>query len=200
MNKILKSTLFATLLSSTLMADVVFDLGAQQLSNAQDGVYKMSSYDVGQSIVATGMVSNNGVYKPKANNRGGMSVQIKEPKPKWGVTFSMYCYLYSDGCGVTLLSKDGASINISLNYNYLSIDGNQTQSNQFTHSTDVYGSIQQIPNSDDITININGFQNTITKPNFKLAHIDIGLSGIEGSSYQSRIDSINSLAVSTSDN
>jgi hypothetical protein len=199
MNKIIKSTLLAMLLSSSLMAEVVFDLGAQQLSNAQDGIYKVSSYDVGKSIIATGMISNKGTYQPKIANRGSMSVQIKEPKPNWGVTFSMYCYLYNDGCGVTLLSKSGASINISLNYHYLSIDGNQTTSNQFKFNTDVYGSIQQIQNSDNISININGFQNIITKPNFKLAHIDIGLSGIEHSNGY-RLDSINSLAISTSDN
>ena len=199
MNKIIKSTLLTTLLSSTLMAEVVFDLGAQQLSNAEDGVYKMSSYDVGKSIVATGLVSSNGVYQPKVGNRGGMSVQLKEPKPKWGVTFSMYCYLYSDGCGVTLLSKDGASINISLDANYLSIDGNKTQSNQFYSATDIYGSIQQLPNSDDISININGFKDIITKPNFKLAHINIGISDIEGNLNQ-YFDNISSLAISTSDN
>ena len=199
MNKIIKATLLTTLLSSTLMAEVVFDLGAQQLSNAQDGVYKMSSYDVGESIIATGMISTNGVYKPKAANRGGMSVQVKEPKENWGVTFSMYCYLYSDGCGVTLLSKDGASINITMVNTLISIDDKKIKpTTKFYNATDIYGSIQQIKNSNDISININGYKHTISKPDFKLAHIDIGISGLEGTN--SRIDSINSLAISTSDN
>ena len=199
MNKIIKTTLLTTLLSSTLMAEVVFDLGAQQLSNAQDGVYKLSSYDVGESIVSTGMVSIDGAYHTKAGRRGNVSVQLKEPKSNWGVTLSMYCYLDSDGCGITLLSESGASINISMDYQYLSIDTNKTASNQFINDTDIHGSIQQIQDSDDISININGFQHIVTKPAFKLAHINISLSAVKAN-YDYKLDSINSLAISTSNN
>ena len=103
MKKILKSTLLITALSSSLMAEVQFDLGAQQFSNSVLGNYKDSTYDLEKSIASTGLAYIDGGYKPKKGRAGSVKAQVKEPKPHWGVSFAMYCYIFNDGCGVNLL-------------------------------------------------------------------------------------------------
>jgi len=81
----------------------------------------MSTYDLGKSLVSTGMVSTGSAYVPKQDYTGSITVHIKEPKPNWGMTFDMSCYLYDDGCGVELLSTNGNTITISLGAYYFSV-------------------------------------------------------------------------------
>jgi len=201
MNKILKSTLVATLISSTLMADVLFDLGAQQLSESQAGTYKLSSYDLGKSIVSTGMASGaDGAYRPKNYGAGGITAQIKEPKANWGVTFNMYCYLDADGCGATLIGANGNTINIALAFRSISVEGNESKYENFYREENIYGSVQTIKDSDEIEIIINGkYKYRVTKPNFKVAQVALSV-GTEGSATNNRIDKVSSLVISASDN
>jgi hypothetical protein len=200
MNKILKSTLFATVLSSTLMAEVLFDLGAQQLSESQAGTYKLSSYDLGKSIVSTGMASGaDGAYRPKRQGSGSITAQIKEPKANWGVTFNMYCYLNNDGCGATLIGANGNTINIALSYNSISVEGNKSTYTNFYNAENIYGSVQTIQDSDEIEIIINGaYKYRVTKPNFKVAQVALSV-GTEGSATDYHIDKVTSLVISASD-
>jgi len=197
MNKKIQSILLATVVSNSLMAgELVFDLGAQQLSRAQEGKYKMSTYDLGKSLVSTGMVSTGSAYVPKAGFPGSITAHIKEPKPNWGVTFDMSCYLSSDGCGVELLSTNGNTVNISLQKNYISVDGNYTKdSNTFYGITEIQGSVHRVGSSNNVEVIVNGYKYILNKPNFELAHVNISVSAVE----QYYTDKINSLAITTSD-
>jgi len=200
MNKIIQSALLATVASSSLLAgELVFDLGAQQLSRAQDGEYKMSTYDLGKALVSTGMVSTGSAYRPKAGYSGSITTHIKEPKPNWGVTFDMYCFLYADGCGVELLGANGNTITISLEKNFISVDGNKTKDTSlFYQDTEIQGSIHRVGNSDNVEVIVNGYKYILNKPNFELAHLNMSVS-TEAPQNESNIDKINSLAISTSD-
>jgi len=197
MNKKLQSILLATVVSNSLMAgELVFDLGAQQLSRAQDGEYKMSTYDLGKSLVSTGMVSTGSAYVPQKGFSGSITVHIKEPKPNWGITFDMSCYLYSDGCGIELLGTNGNTINISLQYDYISVEGKKTKDTSFRYSTEIQGSIHRIGNSNNVEVVMNGYKYIFNKPNFELAHVNMSISARDSEGYW---DKINSLAITTSD-
>jgi len=198
MNKIIQLTLLATVSSSIMAGELVFDLGAQQLSRSQEGKYKMSTYDLGKSLVSTGMVSTNGAYRPKAGYSGSITAHIKEPKPNWGVTFDMYCYLYADGCGVELLGTNGNTITISLKYDFISVDGKNTKNTSLREETEIQGSAHRVANSDNVEVIVNGYKYILNKPNFELAHVNMSVSTEAGYS-ERQIDKINSLAISTSD-
>jgi hypothetical protein len=199
MNKNLQSILFTIVLSNSLIAgELIFDLGAQQLSRAQDGEYKMSTYDLGKTLVSTGMISTGSAYRPKDGYSGSITAHIKEPKSNWGVTFDMYCYLHHDGCGVELLGTNGNTITISLEKYHISVDGNRTKDTNLYLNTEVQGSVHRVGNSDSIEVIVNGYEYILNKPNFKLAHINMSVSTEDN--YDSyKIDKINSLAISTSD-
>jgi len=201
MNKKLQSILLATVVSSSLMAgELVFDLGAQQLSRAQEGKYKMSTYDLGKSLVSTGMVSTGSAYRPKDGYSGSITAHLKEPKPNWGVTFDMYCYLEYDGCGVELLGTNGNTINISFESSYISVDGNRTKTN-FSRETEIQGSVHRVGSSNNVEVAVNGYKYILNKPNFELAHVNMSVSTETGNSnyIEKQIDKINSLAITTSD-
>ena len=201
MKKILKTILLATALTSSLMAEIIFDLGAQQLSESQKGSYKLSSYDLGKSIVSTGLASGeNGAYQARPYSSGSFTAQIKEPKSNWGVTFNMYCYLYDDGCGTTLIDEDGNTINIALERSSISVEGNQTIIDTISRTTNIQGSIHTIKNSNEIEIIINGaYKYRVTKPNFKIAQITLSIA-TDNSNLINMIDKIHSLVISASDN
>jgi len=198
MNKKLQSILLATVVSNSLMAgELVFDLGAQQLSRAQDGEYKMSTYDLGKSLVSTGMISTGSAYRPKDGYSGSITAHIKEPKPNWGVTFDMYCYLEKDGCGIELLGTNGNTITISIEPYSISVDGNKTKNGNL-YNTEIQGSVHRVGNSNNIEVTVNEYKYILNKPNFELAHVNMSVSATEGS-YSKAIDKINSLAITTSD-
>jgi len=197
MNKKLQSMLLATVVSNSLMAgELVFDLGAQQLSRAQNGEYKMSTYDLGKSLVSTGMVSTGSAYVPKQDYTGSITVHIKEPKPNWGMTFDMSCYLYDDGCGVELLSTNGNTITISLGAYYFSVDGNVTSFNHALNKIGIQGSVHKIGSKVEVILNSHKYI-LLNKPNFELAHINMSVSASTKNYYY--YDKINSLAITTSD-
>ena len=154
MNKIIQLTLLATVSSSLMAGELIFDLGAQQLSRAQDGEYKMSTYDLGKALVSTGMVSTGSAYRPKDGYSGSITAHIKEPKPNWGVTFDMYCYLWDDGCGVELLGTNGNTIAISLEQYFISVDGNRTRNNSLYYGAEIQGSVHRVGNSDNDKISV----------------------------------------------
>ena len=199
MNKIIQLTLLATVSSSLMAGELVFDLGAQQLSRAQDGKYKMSTYDLGKSLVSTGMISTGSAYRPKDGYSGSITAHIKEPKPNWGVTFDMYCFLEYDGCGVELLGTNGNTITISLEKYFISVDGNRTKDTSlFYRETEIQGSVHRVGNSDNVEVTVNGYKYILNKPNFELAHVNMSIS-TEGNYNENEVDTINSLAISTSD-
>ena len=207
MKKILKSTLLITALSSSLMAEVQFDLGAQQFSNSVLGNYKDSTYDLEKSIASTGLAYIDGGYKPKKGRAGSVKAQVKEPKPHWGVSFAMYCYIFNDGCGVNLLGSNGNAINIHLDNRLLrvngtEVDGHANTSNrsddEFYQETTVDGVVNG--NEDNISVVVNGHQFNLVMPNFKLAHVELNVAS-EGthSDNDGEIDSINGLVITGSD-
>jgi len=200
MNKKLQSILLATVVSNSLIAgELVFDLGAQQLSRAQEGKYKMSTYDLGKSLVSTGMISTGSAYRPKDGYSGSITAHLKEPKPNWGVTFDMYCFLEDDGCGVELLGTNGNTISISFEQYYISVDGNKTKdTGLFYRNTEIQGSVHRVGSSNNVEVAVNGYKYILNKPNFELAHVNMSVSATEGNDLYT-IDKINSLAITTSD-
>ena len=195
MKRILKATLLATLLSSSLMAEMVFDLRAQQFSNSLEGKFKDSTYDVGKSIVSTGLAYVDGSYRPKAGEIDGIRVRVKEPKPNWSVTFEMYSYLDTDGFGVTLQDPDGHAINLAFGRGYIAVDGETKSLSSLYRSETFNCSIEK--QEEGIKIVINGlYIFVVKKKKFNLSYVNISLSGVDGKNV---VDRISSLAIVTSD-
>jgi hypothetical protein len=194
MKLVLTAILWITLLSSSLMAEMVFDLRAQQFSNSLDGKFKDSTYDVGKSIMSTGLAYIDGSYRPKSGQIGGVQVRVKEPKPKWSITFDMYSYLYTDGFGVTLQDAEGHAINLAFMRYGIAVDGKKQKTGYYGHQT-FNCSIEK--EEENVKIVINGLYTfAIKKKNFNLSYINISLSGVDGGDV---VDKISSLAIVASD-
>ncbi len=207
MKKFVKSALLLSVLSSCAMAETVFDLGAQQFYNSvtPEKHYQDASYDLGTSFASTGLAFIDGGYKPKAGRSGSVKAQVKDPKPHWGVSFSMYCHIYYDGCGASLVGSNGNAINIHLDKNYLRVNGIEVDGhldngnvNEFYAETTVDGVVSG--NDDNISVVVNGHQFNFIMPNFKLAHVELNVAS-EGtySHDEGLIDSINGLVITSSD-
>ena len=201
MKKILKSTLLITALSSSLMAEVQFDLGAQQFSNSVLGNYKGSTYDLEKSIASTGLAYIDGGYKPKNGRAGSVKAQVKDPKPHWGVSFAMYCYLHADGCGVNLVGSNGRAINIHLAKYSIKVNGKVLYQGTSSYSaidreTTVDGVVDG--HDDNITVVVNGYKTSFLMSDFKLAHVELNVAS-DGNSEEKYIDSINGLVITGSD-
>jgi len=198
MKKILKSTLLITALSSSLIAEVQFDLGAQQFSNSVLGNYKDSTYDLEKSIASTGLAYIDGGYRPKKGSAGSVKAQVKDSKPHWGVSFAMYCYLNRDGCGVNLLGSNGHAINIFFEHSHIRVEGTDVRDTSFYDAETINGTVDG--NGDDIKIVVNGHTFTVNKPNFELTHVELNVASEGGAGdYEGFIDSINGLVITGSD-
>jgi len=196
MGKYFKYMIVSVLLSNLLMADVVFDLGAQQFSNSVEGNYEDSTYDVGVAIVSTSMAYVEGAYLPKATSTGNFSVQIKDPKPQWAVSVNMYNYLYSDGSSITLLGKNGQTTAIFFAYQKISVEGTTIADNEFINGETVNVTIQM--NEGNIDFVVNGeYTFSVAKPGFQLAQVSMMLATDRSSG--SSVDRLNNIAISTSD-
>lgn len=197
MKKYLKLTLLVTLFSNMLMADVVFDLGAQQLSNSVDGEYIDATYDAGDSIISTGLAHVDGYYRAKDHRTGHFSVQVKQPQAQWAISFNMYIYIHSGGEGssMTLTSSSGQAVNIYIGYGYISVAGTTIETNINGESI-LSGSIQMNGNNIDIIIN-GSYVFHVEKPDFKLRQFNMIL-GTEKGINISLIDKLNNLTISTS--
>ena len=219
MTKLLRTALLTAVFATSLFSEVVFDLGAQQFYysatpittkgtdsdgnsiDVNESQYVEASYDLNKTIASTGLASVNGYYSPEIYGSGHFGVQIKDPKPKWGVTFSMYAYIGEygkrDGCGVQLLSDDGQTITIHFDYGSVSVAGVKKVDNDLKGGMDISGDIQM--SGDSVEVTINGKDKfSINKPGFKLAKVDISLH-TESSNYTDMIDKLNNLSISASD-
>lgn len=193
MKKLLISTYILASLSGALNAKVVFDMGAQQLSNSVEGNFKDSTYDVGDALVSTALAFKDGAYQPKdvANSAGSFKVQVKEPQAKWAVTFAMRCNFNYGGCGVSLLGSNGKAVSMFFADDTISVGGKKIIDEKFanypSYTKSINGSAEM--DGDTIKVVINGqYDFNITKPNFKLAHVNMSVA---------RIDRITNLAVSS---
>lgn len=193
-NKVL-TLLFLSVFSNIAIAQVVFDLGAQQFSNSVAKSFEDSTYDLGTSLASTSLAYNDGHYESKVNETGSLKVQIKDPQVNWGVSFSMYCYLGSESCGINLLDLNGQAININFNQQVISVDGTTLSLDNFKYGESINGTIDA-SGADDIIVSINGHNFTVTKPNFKLVHLEINLNA-EGVNFQANITG---LAITSSAN
>lgn len=181
MKKLLISTYILASLSGALNAKVVFDMGAQQLSNSVEGNFKDSTYDVGDALVSTALAFKDGAYQPKgvADSAGSFKVQVKEPQAKWAVTFAMQCDFgyQGGGCGVSLLGSNGKAISMFFDADTVSVGGKTIKDDGFTKTGDVSsinGSAEM--DGDTIRVVINGqYDFNITKPSFKLAHVNLSV-------------------------
>lgn len=211
MKKILHTTLLSAILTSTLMSETVFDLGAQQFYNSvtPEKHYQDASYDLGTSFASTGLAFIDGGYKPKGGRSGSLKAQVKNPKLHWGVSFSMYCYIFADGCGISLVGSNGNAINIHLDNRRLRVngeeingnvtfDGSNVSSYSFYQETTVDGVIDGY--DDNISVVVNGHKFNFMMPNFKLAHVELNVAsdGTTGGNPKS-IDSINGLVITSSE-
>ena len=186
----------SALFSNLLMAEVVFNLGVQQLSNSVEGNYKDSTYDVGTAIVSTSMAFVEGAYLPKAYSTGSFSVQIKEPKPQWAVSVNMYSYLNNDGSSITLLGSNGQSTAVFFDYQKISVEGTTITDNMFGLGETINVTIQMNEGSIDFVIN-GEYTFRVSKPGFQLAQVNVLLATERGSGVY--IDRLNNIAISTSD-
>jgi len=190
MKKYLKVAFILLAFSNVLMADLVFNLGAQQFSNSVKGNFQDSTYDLPNSIVSTALKFDKGHYIP--NGSGSFKVELKKFFPKWAVTFDLNAYLYNRGMGVTLLGKDGKVVTLFFSYEKISVDGKVTTDGDFSQHEKIIGSIYS--DGKVITVVINGKHSfKIEKANFKLAFVEVNL-GTESNVP----DKLNGLAISTS--
>ena len=193
MKKHLKLAFITLACTNLLMADMVFNLGAQQFSNSVEGNFKDSTYELDKTIVSTALKFDKGHYI--SDGSGSFKVELKEPQPKWGVTFDMNSYLYDRGLGVTLLGKEGQVLTLFFSYGEISVDGKVIEDNTFGREETIVGSLES--NGAGVTVVINGKHSfKIDKSNFKLAYIEINL-GNESHGAQYYPDQLNGLAIST---
>jgi len=210
MKTFLQTTIMVSLLSASLMAETVFDLGAQQFYNSitPEMHYMDASYDLDKSFASTGLAFIDGGYRPKGGRSGSLKAQVKVPKAHWGVSFSMYCYIFADGCGISAVGSNGNAINIHLDNKRLRVngievngdvtfDGSNTSSYSFYQETTVDGVING--HDDNISVVINGHIFNFIMPNFELAHVELNVAS-DGTTPDKYIDSINGLVITSSDN
>jgi hypothetical protein len=194
MKKYLKMALITMACSNLLMADMVFNLGAQQFSNSIEGNFTDSTYDLDNSIVSTPLKFDKGHYIP--NGSGSFKIQLKESKSKWGVIFDIDSYLNVRGFGVTLLGKEGNTLSLFFSNTKISVNGQVVEDSAFGGDKKIVGSIQSDGNTINVLINAKHTFN-IEKSNFKLAYVEVNL-GTDADYYNSRPDFLNGLAISTS--
>ncbi len=197
MKKFVKSALVLSLLSSCAMAEVIFDLGAQQLSNSVDGNYVDATYDAGDSIVSTGLAHVDGYYRAKEQSTGHFGVQVKQPQSQWAVSFNMYVYIDAgaEGSSLILTSSSGQAVNIYIDYNKISVAGTTMDADTSAGKV-ISGSIEMNGNTIDIVIN-GSYEFHVEKPNFKLEQFNMILA-TESSTFIERTDKLNNLTISTS--
>ena len=194
MKKNLKLALIAVATTNLLMANMVFNLGAQHFSNSIDGNFTDSTYDLPKTVVSTSLKLENGHYIPKES--GSFKVELKEPKTKWGVTFDMDCYLNTRGSGVTLLGKDSNVLTLFFSNGEISVDGQVKKNGSFRYGKKIVGTVQS--DGKAITVIINGKYNfKIEKPNFNLGYIEVNLGTDTYNSSKFFPDKLNGLAITT---
>jgi hypothetical protein len=194
MKKYLKIALITMACSNLLMADMVFNLGAQQFSNSIEGNFTDSTYDLDNSIVSTPLKFDKGHYIP--NESGSFKVQLKEPQSKWGITFDMNSFLNIRGSGITLLGKEGDVLTLFFSFRKVSVNGQIIKDDSFQYAKKIIGSIESDGNI--IKVIINGKHSfKIEKSNFKLAYIEVNL-GTDTDNNRLYPDKLNGIAISTS--
>jgi len=192
MKKYLKVAFILLACSNLLMADLVFNLGAQQFSNSVKGNFQDSTYDLPNSVVSTALKFDKGHYIPYGS--GSFKVELKKFFPKWAVTFDIDAYLYQRGTGLSLLGKDGKVLTLFFSYQRISVDGEVSSDSDFLQGEKIIGSIYS--DGKVITVVINGKHNfKIEKANFKLAFVEANLG-----TDSSVPDQLNGLAISISSN
>ena len=181
------------------MAEVVFDLGAQQFYNSVEKNYADSTYDLDKSIVSTAMAFTDGVYRPKDKHAGRLSVQLKTPKPKWGVSFSVSCYLGDDGCGLTLLGNRGKALNINFDYEEVTVNNKTKSDNRFKFRETINGTVEA--NETNIIVHVAGYTFEVAKRDFQLASVTVNLQGTveENGVLSYSIDSLSSLTITNAE-
>jgi hypothetical protein len=194
MKKYLKMALITMACSNLLMADMVFNLGAQQFSNSIEGNFKDSTYDLDNTIVSTSLKFDKGHYIP--NVSGSFKIQLKELKSKWGVIFDIDSYLNIRGFGVTLLGKEGNILTLFFSNKKISVNGQVIEDNAFGGSKKIIGSIRSDGNTIKVLINAKHTFN-IKKSNFKLAYVEVNLGQDDFRGYP-QLDRLNGIAISTS--
>jgi hypothetical protein len=194
MKKYLKMALITMACSNLLMADMVFNLGAQQFSNSIEGNFKDSTYDLDNTIVSTPLKFDKGHYIP--NVSGSFKIQLKELKSKWGVIFDIDSYLNIRGFGVTLLGKEGNILSLFFSNKKISVNGQVIEDSAFGGNKKIIGSIQSDGNTIKVLINAKHTFN-IKKSNFKLAYVEVNLGQDDFRGYP-QLDKLNGIAISTS--
>jgi hypothetical protein len=199
--KIWKFTLLMAVLATTLTAEIVFDLGAQQFyytevkATASDGStynqYVEASYDVGEVIVSTALTSENGYYRTRLRYEGGyFGVSLKNPKPTTAISFNMYCYFKSGhSCSVELLDENAQALVVAITYGRVNVNG-ASKSGDFSSGTSISGAIEIT--SSNVHIDINGKIFDIAKSNFELKKVNLTLDNAGN-------NKLHSLVVSTAD-
>jgi hypothetical protein len=194
MKKYLKIALITMACSNLLMADMVFNLGAQQFSNSIEGKFKDSTYDLDKTIVSTPLKFDKGHYVP--NESGSFKVQLKEPHLKWAITFDMDSFLSGRGFGITLLGKEGDVLTLFFSFHKISVNAKIIEDETFQHAKKIIGSIESDGNI--IKVIINGKHSfKVEKSNFNLAYIEVNL-GTDTDNVRARPDFLNGIAISTS--
>ncbi len=199
MKRYIKTAAIAILISQSLSAEVIFDIGDQQLSESVNQTYKDATYETDNVLINTGLAYIDGAYSPKLLKSGHYGVKIKEPKDNWSVTFAMKCYTVNSGCGVTLNGANGKAISMEFDIDQINVDGNSTKDSSLSSSstsnceTYINASVEKVQNGVEVVIN-GKHKYIINKKDFKLGQIDISIN----SDGNGATDELTSLSISTS--
>lgn len=196
MLKFWKSTLLVMLFANVLMAETIFDLGAQHFSNSIDGNGEGARYDLPKVYVSTPLKYESGHYgRTTSDSSQKLDIEIKTPLSTWSVSFDMSYYLNSNIHPIRFTSDTGKTIIISFEWNEIFLNGSSVYQNynRLEQRTEVVGTLSK--NGDSVTLSVNGyFTQTVNISNFsKLKFISVSLVKDYGT------DIMNGLNIGTSD-
>ncbi len=189
MNKALKVMAMVSLLSSSLFAEIVFNLEEQHFSKAIEGTYESARYELTDAYVSTNLKYIEGVYLSD-DSTGKFNVELKEPIESWSVSFDVWFYLSSKRRFIKLVDENGESAVVSFKSKDINFDNKSVVSDLYSGERLTVGLLK---NGDDIELSINGSKvGTATKASFsKLKYIETGLIVFSNNLY----DTLNSLTI-----
>lgn len=212
MNILLRKLWILSSLMLVANAEIVFDLGVQQLqntigldANGQNADVKMipSRYNLPKTYVSTGLIYKNGTYTLKDSRwQDQFYVEIKNPISTWSVNFGVMYDLDESTHTIKFISDTGKTITLGMHYQKIYFNSpNDSQfigDSSFSGWTDVIGSVTM--DGSNVSFEVNGMNRTISVPNFsKLKYVSISiLNDNLGSSYTS-YSSLKSLTIGSGD-
>lgn len=128
MKNLFKSLLLLVLFSNALTAEILFDLNAQNFSNALDAKGVAGKYDLPSVYVTTDLKYDNNKYSTYSNNDSSFDIELKEPLNTVMFTYDMQFSFDRELHVLQLIDVDGNIVTMGLSKqgNGFNFDGHES--------------------------------------------------------------------------